>query len=180
MIASSGEKMATLQIRFKEALNKIAAIETSCKTAGSGEADDDLIAKLESLKEDEAAIKQMEAALYAAVDLTWPTYMKSHKAFKVMLDVAPSQFDDSAWTGDWRTDQMGTIRGGETYTLIYTKASSWQATGLNEKTAAKGTWTYLAGEPDDFQLNIWGRVYSFDDQGNVYDPDFGLVGHLAK
>lgn len=181
IIARGADKFAALQQKVRQTLAGIAAVETECKTAAVGtEPDDVFIGKINALKDDEAAIKKMEAELRGSADLTWPNHIKTHKPFKVILDVAPGKFDDKPWTGNWRTDQMGTIRGGETYAVTYTSAPSWQATGYNEQTAAKGTWTYKAGDPDKFELDIWGRVYTFDDQGNVYDPDFGLVGHLLK
>jgi hypothetical protein len=30
------------------------------------------------------------------------------------------------------------------------------------------------------QMSLWGRVYSFDNEGNVYDPEFGLVGSMKR
>jgi hypothetical protein len=178
-IAGSSGKIASLRQKANETFGKIDGIAKQCKNAGKEEATDEFLTSLNAIRDDEAALKKLADEIKGTVDLTWPNHIKSGKAFKVVLDIAPKLFDDSKWTGDWRTDQMGTIRGGDTYTMKY-GSSGWTATGYNEGRAATGSWTYRSGDPEKFELDIWGRVFSFDDKGNVYDPDYGLVGHLTK
>jgi len=108
----------------------------------------------------------------------WVNYIKSGQAFKVIFDVAPSKFNDEGWQG--ANDPMGTLKGGETYTVVYNAAAGWAVTGYNEGTGGIGTWTYRELSPDNYQLNLWGRGYTFSEKGEVFDYEYGLVGHLSK
>jgi hypothetical protein len=108
----------------------------------------------------------------------WVNYIKSGRAFKVIFDIAPSKFNDEGWLG--ANDPMGTLKGGETYTVFYNANTGWTVTGYNEGTGSVGTWTYKEISPDNYQLNLWGRVYSFNDKGDVFDLEYGLVGHLSR
>jgi hypothetical protein len=172
-------KFSSLSAQASATLKKISGILSNCQSAGDDPADSALLDSLNAIWQDESTLSDLIAELKNQDDSTWPDRIKTGKPFKVILDKAPDQFDDSAWTGDWRTDPMGTIRGGDTYTLTY-NAKGWAANGYNEGARRVGTWTYRFGNPDDYQLDIWGRVYTFDPDGNVYDPDYGLVGHLSE
>lgn len=108
----------------------------------------------------------------------WVDHIKSGQIFQVVFDVAPQKFDDSGWHGD--RDPMGTLKGGETYSVRYDPATGWTVTGFNEGTGAVGTWIYKGTRPEDSHLNLWGRVFTFNSQAEVFDREFGLVGHLAR
>ncbi len=116
-------------------------------------------------------------AVGAQGNIGWLQYIKSGRDFKVVFDKTADKFNDSRYTGDYRTDPMGTIKGGETYAIIY-KNGSFAATGYNQGTGQVGTWAYSNARPENNQFSLWGRIYKFDEKGNVYDSKYGLVGHL--
>jgi len=107
----------------------------------------------------------------------WVKYIESGRSFKVIFDKTSDKFDDSRYTGDWKTDPMGTLKGGETYLLTY-KDGKFTCTGYNQGTKTRGTWISSNADPQDNQLSLWGRIYRFDAQGRVYDAEYGLVGHM--
>ncbi|MEW6066896.1 MAG: hypothetical protein AB1610_01160 [Nitrospirota bacterium] len=109
---------------------------------------------------------------------SWVDYIKPGKSFQVILDVAPTKFDDSDWLE--KNDPMGPLKGGETYTVIYNPAIGWTVSGYNEETRGIGTWTYQGSNPENFQLNLWGRVFCFSKNGEIFDYEYGIVGHLIK
>lgn len=106
----------------------------------------------------------------------WIAVVQSGRPFKVVFDVAPQKFDDDGWIGE--KDPMGTLKGGETYSVIYDAAKGWSVEGFNESTGAPGNWKYTGFSPEDQQMNLWGRVFAFSRNGEVFDRDYGLVGHL--
>jgi hypothetical protein len=109
----------------------------------------------------------------------WIHYIKSGHPFKVVFDKTKGKFDDSKYTGDWHTDPMGTLKGGETYTVVY-KKGNFECTGFNQGTGNVGTWTYSNANPSDSLISLWGRVYVFAGNGDVYDPTYGVVGHMVR
>lgn len=113
-----------------------------------------------------------------AVEESWLDTIRSGRTFRVVFDVAPSKFNDQGWLGQER-DPMGTLKGGETYEVVY-RAPAWTVTGFNEGTNARGSWTYDTLQPEAFQLNLWGRGYAYSRNGEVFDYDYGLVGHLKR
>ncbi len=105
----------------------------------------------------------------------WQSFIKSGKTFSVLFDV--SKFDDSGWKG--ASDPMGTLMAGKKYSVRYDSGSSnWTVTGWNEAANGSITVAYKTQKPEDFKLNMWGRVYTFANDGTVIDPQYGLVGHL--
>ena len=82
--------------------------------------------------------------------------------------------NDAGWTGS--NDPMGTLKCGETYRVTY-RGGEWSVTGYNEGAGKVGTWTYPNINPGQNQMNIWGRVYSFTNDGRVFDQQFGFVGY---
>ncbi len=108
----------------------------------------------------------------------WVEHLKSGMPFKVVFDVAPQKFRDTDRLGE--VNPLGTIKGGETYTVTYAPPTGWTATGYNKGTGSVGTWTYQPGSPDSHDLDIWGRIFKFSDSGEVFDIQQGLVGHLTR
>ncbi|TAN45377.1 MAG: hypothetical protein EPN22_03065 [Nitrospirae bacterium] len=108
----------------------------------------------------------------------WVEHIKSGRQFRVVFDVAPKKFQDTDRMGG--TDPMGTIKGGETYSVVYNGYNGWTATGYNKGTGGPGSWTYQPGIPENHELDIWGRIFKFSDNGEVFDIQHGLVGHLTK
>jgi len=74
---------------------------------------------------------------------------------------------------------MGTLKGGENYRVVYNGAAGWAVTGYNKGTGGVGTWTYQPGRPEDHDLDLWGRMFKFSDNGEVFDFQYGLVGHVV-
>src|SRR3989344_4965124 len=115
---------------------------------------------------------------FAAPELgPWQSYIKSGKTFYVNFDTA--NFDDSGWKGS--SDPMGTLMAGKIYTIRYTAADmNWSVSGFNEGTKGIYSTSYQTQRPDDMRLNLWGRVYTFTNDGVVTDSVFGAVGHLQR
>jgi hypothetical protein len=109
----------------------------------------------------------------------WITHIESGKPFRVVFDKTLGKFDDTNYTGDWQTDPMGALKGGESYDVIYNKRI-FSCTGFNQAVGKNGTWFYSNANPSNSHLSLWGRIYSFDGLGLVYDSQFGLVGHLIR
>ncbi|MBF0328490.1 MAG: hypothetical protein HQL10_04995 [Nitrospirae bacterium] len=108
----------------------------------------------------------------------WVEHIKSGRQFKVVFDAASKKFQDTDRMG--AVNPMGTIKGGETYTVVYDRHNGWTATGYNKGTGGFGSWTYQPGSPENHELDIWGRVFKFSDNGEVFDIQHGLVGRLIK
>jgi hypothetical protein len=112
------------------------------------------------------------------VEETWLDAIRSGRPFQVVFDVAPSKFNDQGWLGEGK-DPMGTLKGGETYSVVY-RPPGWTVTGFNEGTNGLGTWAHEGMQPEAHLLNLWGRGYAFSRNGEVFDFDYGLVGHLRR
>ncbi|MEW5736451.1 MAG: hypothetical protein AB1921_16520 [Thermodesulfobacteriota bacterium] len=110
--------------------------------------------------------------------MDWRTYILSGCPFQVIFDSTADKFDDSVYTGDYKTDPMGTLKGGETYTVVY-EDGKFSCTGFNQGAGRTGTWTYENADPSRRVISLWGRCYTFDEQGNVTDPQYGRVGSLS-
>ena len=108
----------------------------------------------------------------------WIEHITSGKQFFVIFDKTKDKFDDSIYKGKSRFDPMGNLKGGETYSVSY-KNNSFACTGYNQHYKKVGTWTYSSGNPSNSEISLWGRVYKFDIKGNLFDPEYGLVGHIA-
>lgn len=117
------------------------------------------------------------AAAAQAETVDWRSYVESGQTFSVVFDKTAKKFDDSAYSGEG--DPMGTLKGGETYTVIWDDGV-FECTGYNQRTRSVGTHKYTNASPGKNQLSLWGRVYAFDGDGNVYDAEYGLVGHLEE
>jgi hypothetical protein len=99
--------------------------------------------------------------------LNWLEHIRSGKAFNVVLDHAPR-----------RPDALGTLKGGETY-LVERRDGMFHCTGFNQGTQRVGEWAYPNGDLSKNEISLWGGVFTFDEDGSVYHPRYGLVGHLT-
>jgi hypothetical protein len=88
-------------------------------------------------------------------------------------------FDAIPADSDQKRTPLGTIKGGERYTVTWSRTTGWTATGYNKGTRAVGTWTYANGSPEKNELCVWGRVFRFDESGKVTDPEVGVVGRVS-
>jgi hypothetical protein len=102
-------------------------------------------------------------------------HVRSGNSFTVTFDRVGNSFNDSGWTGS--TDPMGTLQAGYAYQVTYS-GGSYTTVGFNEQSRSQLSATYSNANPDDAKISLWGRVYTFDELGNVYDPQYGLVGTL--
>ena len=119
------------------------------------------------------------SALYAD-SLLWISYIENGvggSKFEVIFDETHDKFDDSNYTGSYRTDPLGNIKGGETYTCEYVN-QSFTCSGFNQGSGANGSWTYGGKNPRNNEISLWGVVFIFNGKGEVYHKDWGLVGHL--
>lgn len=109
----------------------------------------------------------------------WQAYINEGSEFEIKFDETYAKFDDSTYTGDYRTDPLGSIMGGETYTCKYS-AGNFSCTGFNQGAGAIGTWEYSNGSVKDSVISLWGREFVFDGTGRVFDEEWGLVGHFSS
>lgn len=116
-------------------------------------------------------LKSAQAETIAAMALK----IRSGRTFTVTFDQVNGKFDDSPWGGT--TDPMGTLKAGETYEVRYFDGK-YITTGFNEGSRKVITATYGGANPEEGKISLWGRVYTFTDWGNIFDPQFGLVGTL--
>ena len=96
--------------------------------------------------------------------------------FYVVFDETAGKFNDDGWLGS--SDPMDTLKGGETYSLKYNGANSWTTEGYNEAYDGQYSGTHTGGRFDWHQFNMWGRIYLFSSGGEVFDTQWGLVGHI--
>ncbi|MHC4404774.1 MAG: hypothetical protein ACYTG0_34425 [Planctomycetota bacterium] len=109
----------------------------------------------------------------------WIRYIAQGHEVKVIFDETKDKFDDSEFEGMAELDPLGTLKGGETYTVRYVDRQ-FSCRGYNQYYDRADTWTYSNGSPFDSQLSLWGYIFVFDGEGNIYFEDYGLVGHMKK
>ena len=107
----------------------------------------------------------------------WITYIQSGKLFQVNFNYTQGKFDDSVFNGNWKTDPMGALKGGEAYEVYY-RNNSFTCKGFNQSTKGIGSWTYSNANPADNIISLWGFLFVFDGNGRLYSPKYGLVGSL--
>lgn len=115
----------------------------------------------------------------ASSDTDWRTIIASGSPFRLVLDGTRQKFNDSSYTGDYRTDPLGTIRGGDTYTLVW-RNGTYQGTGFNQGTGQRGTWNSGGADPRAGTISLWGERFTFTATGQVMHGKWGYVGHLEK
>lgn len=83
----------------------------------------------------------------------------------------PQRFDEgvAASVKLYTGVSLGTLVGGETYTVTWNGGTSFTATGKSASMNNTNTQTYDAGDPAQGDFNIWGAPLRFDELGNVYD-----------
>lgn len=101
--------------------------------------------------------------------------IKSGSEFTVTFDQVGNKFDDSGYTG--LGDPMGTLQAGRTYKVTYSNGS-YTTVGFSEGTGSVITAAYNNANPDAQEISLWGRVFTFDAAGNIFDAAFGIVGTL--
>ena len=104
-------------------------------------------------------------------------HIRKGTPFVVTFDMTAEKFNDANFTGDYRTDPMGTLMGGKSYRVFY-RNGTFTCKGYSQHARSVITHTDGGANPDDGLISLWGRGYAFDGKGQVYDRDYGLVGHL--
>jgi len=73
----------------------------------------------------------------------------------------------------------GTLVAEKTYELVYSNGE-FAVTGYNSNTKSIGTWNYKNANPSLSEISLWGLVYVFDGNGNIYYKDNGLSGKIIR
>ena len=115
----------------------------------------------------------------------WVEYISEGNRFSVVFNKTAGKFNDSNYTGDWKTDPLGSVKGGETYSCTFN--GSYSCTGFYQTSEKIVTMSGADADPNSRQISLWGLVLSFDENGNVYSSggsihknNYGLVGELRK
>jgi hypothetical protein len=95
--------------------------------------------------------------------------------FLVVFDNTYDKFNDNGYQG--ASDPMGNLLGGSSYDGVFHNGA-FSVTGYNEYYRRVGTWTYYNANWYAQQVSLWGRVYSFSSSGQLFDPQYGFVGHI--
>lgn len=130
----------------------------------------------QNLKTSDTRSPQLVAKTKASSYSQIASRIKSSDRFTVRFDKVKNKFNDIGWTGN--TDPMGRLMAGLAYQVTYI-GRQYTTRGYNESTKSQTSATYGNANPDDGEISLWGRIYTFDDKGNVYDPEYGLVGTLS-
>jgi hypothetical protein len=73
---------------------------------------------------------------------------------------------------------IGTLAAGQCYTATTDGKGSWNVSGYNVAQRKSVLDPRQGDPPSTGRMNIWGRVFTFDEAGAVYDAEFGRVGTL--
>jgi tetratricopeptide (TPR) repeat protein len=106
-------------------------------------------------------------------------YISSGKPFKVVF--GPYGFTDFKWIGRCGPDIANTLCG-KTYTGRYLdEIQGWEFSTFNDLTKRTQILTskdLSRGNPNDYNLIIWGEPFSFDEKGRVFHAGDGKVANL--
>ncbi|MEH2326159.1 MAG: hypothetical protein V7K32_21900 [Nostoc sp.] len=94
--------------------------------------------------------------------------------FTVTFDKVGGKFNDSGSTDPLA---LGTLKAGETYQVQYF-GGQYITRGFNKGTNTVISFSYSNASPNEGLISLWGRLFAFDTRGNVYDPQYGIVGTL--
>jgi hypothetical protein len=100
-------------------------------------------------------------------EFSWANYIASGVTFYVRMKM-----------------DVGTLINGETYTVIYGQGL-WTVTGKNRQTGGVLSRVYprspgqRIGDPLKGELNLWGAIMSFDNNGTVYSNN-NVAGELRR
>lgn len=78
---------------------------------------------------------------------------------------------------DKASRDMGTLKAGYAYWVTYS-GGKYRTAGMNGGSNKVIAAYYGNANPDENKISLWGRVYTFNANGEVYDPQYGLVGTL--
>ncbi len=118
----------------------------------------------------------------------WIEYISQGNRFSVVLNKTADKFDDSKGYTRWETSPLGAVKGGETYSCIYS-GEAFSCTGFYQTTGKVETINLArwSADPTKKKISIWGLILTFDEKGNVFSlgesshkNNYGLVGELKK
>jgi len=58
---------------------------------------------------------------------------------------------------------------------LTTNSKEWIVTGFHEKHQKLGTYIYSNANPMEYKMSLWGKKFSFNEEGYVYDKEFGRI-----
>jgi len=100
----------------------------------------------------------------------------SKNGFKVALDRG-NLIDPIGYSGI--NDPLGTLHYGSTYKIVYnSNHKQWIVTGFHEVRQREETHIYNNANPKEYNMSLWGRIFSFDENGDVFDAEFGKIGRI--
>lgn len=102
-----------------------------------------------------------------------PSQEVSYFYFQVRFDQMSHIADSRRFTG--ASDPMGTLWKGSCYT-VYFQNGAWHVAGYNEQAGETRLFQYSNADPTDYEISLWGRVFEYNEAGELFDPDYGLVG----
>lgn len=82
-------------------------------------------------------------------------------------------------------DPIGTLLFGQIYQVNYYKNAEgkhvWEVSGIQEDgmTFISPSHEYGEDHIERNEMDLWGRVFKFDESASVFDKDFGLVGRIV-
>jgi hypothetical protein len=72
---------------------------------------------------------------------------------------------------------VGGLRPNACYTVNY-QDGMWRTVGREDTGSDRGPPAYGGSDPGQYLMNIRGRIMRFNEYGQVFDQEFGLVGTL--
>ncbi len=106
----------------------------------------------------------------------WKAHIMAGDVFYIVLNECAKKMDDPDSGGG--QGPMGTVKCGETYTLVW-RDGAFTSTGFNQGSKSAYTMESSKGDPKAYQISVFGRIFKYDREGKVLDPQYGVVGHLT-
>ena len=76
-------------------------------------------------------------------------------------------------------DPFGDVYTGSCYSIYYKGNRQWLANGYHEGKKETMAATAVGGDPKYSQFNVWGQIFTFGRNGEVFHPSYGRVGSLT-
>jgi hypothetical protein len=72
---------------------------------------------------------------------------------------------------------IGPLTAGRCYSVAYV-GDAWHVLGWDDVQKKVELLQRTGGDPQDYKMNLWGRIFTFNEAGELFDDQFGLVGTL--
>ena len=97
--------------------------------------------------------------------------------FSVQFDNMAGIRDAKEYAG--RDDPLGALWKGSCYTVFYDRGrGDWWVSGYNEQKAEGGLWKSSGANPENYRISLWGRIFEYNEDGQIIDGEYGHVGNL--